>query len=517
MVVLSTSCFVLSFFINSEVFQIDYHQITCLSIFTGPKATGSRANEVLTVNYLLERANRIKAEHENVSDISIDLQIVSGVHFVSAYYENIQNIVVKLHGKSDKSLMINCHFDSEYGSYGAGDDGINCCIMLEILRVLAKSDKQEYSIIFLFNGSEEGNLEGIQASHGFITQQKWAKDVKAFINLEAQGVGGRELLFRSGPKHSWLIKKYRESVKNPFGQVFAEEMFETNVLNSGTDFESFRDAGEVPGLDLSFCNKGWIYHTKFDHIRYITNDSIQNTGNNVLELTKKLANSKELENPPEGTAAVYFDMWGLFFVSYPAAVGTVINIVVSVLAVVLPFIIHTKFEVENVGKVARETLLSFATMVVSSILSLASCYAMGLIINAVDNSMFWFNATLLSLGVYSSLAVFVQIFVHHVLYSVVDNYTQKTFKSDKYEQRRKLHMRLNGVNLFWAIITVIFSCFGYRFVYVTMMMLLISLVTNLVMFFLHKVLPKTREFQQITIRVHYQKIIFRLAELDSCS
>lgn len=85
---------------------------------------------------------------------------MSGVHFVSAYYENIQNVVVKLHGKSDKSLMINCHFDSEYGSYGAGDDGVNCCIMLEILRVLAKSEElQEYSIIFLFNGSEEGNLE----------------------------------------------------------------------------------------------------------------------------------------------------------------------------------------------------------------------------------------------------------------------------------------------------------------------------------------------------------------------
>lgn len=338
-------------------------------------------------------------------------------------------------------------------------------------------------------------MEGLQASHGFITQHKWAKDVKAFINLEAQGVGGRELLFRSGPKHNWLVKKYRESVKKPFGQVFAEEMFETNVLNSGTDFESFRDAGDVPGLDLSFCNKGWIYHTKFDHIRYITNDSIQNTGNNVLELTKKLANSKELENPPEGTAAVYFDMWGLFFVSYSAGVGIVINIVVSVLAVVLPFLVQTKFKIKNVVKVARETLLSFGTMVLSSSLSLAACFAIGFIINASDNSMFWFNATILSLGVYSSLAVLVQILVHHVSYFIVEKFTQKSFETDsKYEERRKLHMRLNGVNLFWALITIFFSCFGLRFVYVTMVMLLISLVTNSVIYLLHIVLPKTREF-----------------------
>jgi hypothetical protein len=465
----------------------------------GPKATGSRANEVDTVTYLVKRANQIKDDYANISEISIDLQIVSGVHFVSAHFENIQNVVVKLHGKSDKSLMINCHFDSEYGSYGAGDDGVNCCSMIELLRVLAKSgERQEYSIIFLFNGSEEGNLEGIQASYGFITQHKWAKDVKAFINLEAQGVGGRELLFRSGPKHNWLVKKYRESVGNPFGQVLAEEMFETNIMKSGTDFESFRDAGEVPGLDLSYCNGGWKYHTKFDHIRYVTLDSIQNTGNNVLSLTKKLANSKELENPPEGSAAVYFDMWGLFFVSYSARTGMIINIVVSLLAVILPFLVQTDMKFKNFGNVARETLISFATVAISSILSVAACFTMGLIMNAVDNAMFWFNATLLSLGVYSSLAVLVQVVVHHVAYAIVGKVQRTSFQTkDKHEARNILHMRLNGVNLYWALITIVVSSFGLRFVYIFMVMLFISLVTNIVIFILHKILPGTREFHYL--------------------
>ena len=79
-------------------------------------------------------------------------------------------------------------------------------VMLEVMNNLVHSPATlPHPIIFNFNGAEESFM---QAAHGFITQHPWADTVKAFINLEAAGTGGPEILFQTGPKHSWLAHAY---------------------------------------------------------------------------------------------------------------------------------------------------------------------------------------------------------------------------------------------------------------------------------------------------------------------
>lgn len=179
----------------------------------GVRVVGTRENEVFAVEYLLNETQKIKNEANPAQEIEIDHQVVSGTYQINFWsyewanvYRNVQNIIVRLAGssKSRDSLMLNCHFDSVPGSPGASDDAANCAIMMETLRVLSKSNTRlKHPIIFLFNGAEETPL---QASHGFITQHKWAKDIKTFVNLESCGSGGKELLFQAGPKNPWLIK-----------------------------------------------------------------------------------------------------------------------------------------------------------------------------------------------------------------------------------------------------------------------------------------------------------------------
>jgi hypothetical protein len=259
-----------------------------------------------------------------------------------------------------------------------------------------------------------------------------------------------------------------------------------------TFLQIFRDYGEIPGLDFAYVQDGWRYHTRYDSIDYIPLESIQHTGNNILALTRRIANSKELANPPEGTYAVYFDYLGLFFISYTMGTGTIINYVVAILAIVIPFVLQTKFKKSNVGFVFFETIMSFVTMVVGVVLSTLACWGMAALMNSVDNTMSWFNTTFLSIGIYCSLALTVQIATYH-FFQFLSKLLLRTKKYREASKRHRVKLSMSGVSLFWSIVLIAGTAMGLRLVYIIMVLLLVSLCTYLLTFLMCKVLSKTSE------------------------
>jgi len=93
----------------------------------GPRPVGSKANEELTVDYLITELTQIRSQmNVNMHSLDIDVQRVSGTFTIDFFgpftsiYENVNNVVAKLcpkHGSND-SLLVNCHYDTVFKSAG---------------------------------------------------------------------------------------------------------------------------------------------------------------------------------------------------------------------------------------------------------------------------------------------------------------------------------------------------------------------------------------------------------------
>ncbi|EDW01018.1 GH20687 [Drosophila grimshawi] len=267
----------------------------------GTKLPGSYENEVEAVNFIMNELSQIQLDLQNdYFDMEIDLSRASGGYpfkNLLNQYQGVQNIAVKLSTKNSTSesyLLVNSHFDSKPFTPSAGDAGVMIVTMLEILRIISSTKQTfEHPIVFLFNGAEERSM---QASHGFITQHKWAPNCKAVVNLEGAGSGGREALFQSGPNHSWLLQYYKKYIKYPFATTAGEEIFQAGFIPSSTDFEQFTTYGNIPGLDMAQIINGFVLHTNYDTIDVIPRESMQNTGDNILSLVRGLSNATELQD-----------------------------------------------------------------------------------------------------------------------------------------------------------------------------------------------------------------------------
>uniref|UniRef100_A0A3P9HE06 Endoplasmic reticulum metallopeptidase 1 n=1 Tax=Oryzias latipes TaxID=8090 RepID=A0A3P9HE06_ORYLA len=386
----------------------------------GPRPVGSQENEVLTVAYLLEQIESIRAKTAaGPHQLTVDVQHPTGsfsIDFLggfTSFYDHVTNIAVRLEpkGGSQHLMLANCHFDTVANSPGASDDAVSCAVMLEVLHSLAnQSTAFQHGVIFLFNGAEENIL---QASHGFITQHPWAKNVRAFINLEAAGVGGKEVVFQTGPENPWLVQAYVHAAKHPFASVVGQEVFQSGIIPSDTDFRIYRDFGNIPGIDLAFIENGFIYHTKYDTADRILSGSIQRAGDNILAVLKYLLMSEKLADSSEYRHGnmVFFDVLGVVVVAYPARVGTILNYVVAA-ATFLYLAKKASLPGNGGGRYVRDLTCATGVVLLSWFVTLVSVLIVALIVTLLGRSMFWYTHFYASICLYGAAATGKMILIH---------------------------------------------------------------------------------------------------------
>lgn len=376
---------------------------------TGPRIVGTFENEYETVRLIFKiienmSANRSPAAaSERRNTLTSNLQTASGCFVMGkrlygklSCYRNINNVVAMVHpvsGPRNESILVNCHFDSVPTSPGVSDNGLNCAIMLEIMDILIKSPETvRKNIIFLYNGAEEVGLLG---SHAFITQHKWAASILCFVNLDACGAGGRPILFQTGPRYFKLVEIFSNAVDDAHATVIGEEIFQSGLIPSDTDFRIFRDFGNLKGLDIAHYTNGYVYHTKYDDMSRISDWTIQHAGNNLISLVYALSNSIINYNNTHAyllSNAVYFDLFGymICWTEYEAFTYHYITVMFS-----FGMIIFNLFRMKPRGSPVMYWIKHLLAVTVIIILSYISAFICCIIIHFVlaekRITMLWFK------------------------------------------------------------------------------------------------------------------------------
>ncbi|OMO88172.1 Peptidase M28 [Corchorus olitorius] len=314
---------------------------------------------------LKEAARYIKAQLEMMKEragpnfrIEIEEDVVGGSfnmmflgHSISLGYRNHTNIVMRISSNNsqdtDPSVLMNAHFDSTLDSPGAGDCGSCVASILEIARLTIDSGwVPPRPIIFLFNGAEEVFM---LAAHGFIRTHKWRDSIGAFINVEASGTGGPDLVCQSGPG-SWPSLIYAQSAIHPMAHSAAQDVFP--VIPGDTDYRMFsQDYGNIPGLDIIFLLGGYYYHTSHDTVDRLIPGSMQARGENLYRTLKTFAESSKLKSAHERESlsssddynddrAVFFDYLTWFMIFYSRRVAVVLHSIPIAIFLIMPFFLR---------------------------------------------------------------------------------------------------------------------------------------------------------------------------------
>lgn len=256
-------------------------------------------------------------------------------------YANVTNILVRVSPTANPdarahALMLSSHYDAAIGGAAASDDGVNIAIMMELLRVFATTPPTSGALVFNFNGAEETIM---QAAHGFITQHPWTSSIRAFVNLEAAGAGGRELLFQTGSDE--LALAYAQGAAYPHASIVAQEIFQSGFINADTDYRIYRDFGAVAGMDFAYIENGYVYHTALDDMSRIQQGAVQRLGDNVAGVVDQLVNQpgrlEKVAATPESSNTLFFDVFGIGMVTMGKA--TEFTICTAVLALALLYIV----------------------------------------------------------------------------------------------------------------------------------------------------------------------------------
>ena len=233
----------------------------------------------------------------------------------------LTNIVAILpgHDPTLPALLLMAHHDSVWGSPAAADDSAGVATVLETIRAIRAGGQPRRDVMVLLTDGEELGLEGAKA---FFASDPRRAHVGVIVNLETRGGGGRASMFETGSDNGAMMELFARAVRRPVATSLS--VFVYKKLPNSTDLTIAKQLG-LPGFNFAFIGRPGLYHSPLATPDRLDQGALQDMGRQTLHLARALADAPAL--PGRATDRTFFDAYGLFFVSYPAALGWVFLVI----------------------------------------------------------------------------------------------------------------------------------------------------------------------------------------------
>ncbi|KAJ7560996.1 hypothetical protein O6H91_03G009900 [Diphasiastrum complanatum] len=456
--------------------QRAFRHVRALTNF-GPHPVGSSSLD-LAVEYVLTEVRKVAETSNPNVDVEVELfHAKPGVNAKvfkkrSLAYTNLKQVIVRIASKlsthaEENSILVSSHIDSVITSEGAGDCSSCVGVMLELVRALSHlAQNFKHSVIFLFNTGEE---EGLNGAHSFITQHPLNATIRAFIDLEAMGAGGRSQLFQAGPDR-WLLNVFARVAKHPSGLLVAQDVFLSGFVKSTTDFQVYKIIAGLSGLDFAYLENGVVYHTKNDRLELVRPGSLQHSGDNLLALLQEVANSTELpnvksrgHNDSAKMDSVFFDFMGRYMIVYNQHFAKKLNtsIILQSLVLLIGSILQAR------RPALLPLLLALFTLVLSWILSIVMAVLAGFILSILLNSQFPYVALpWLVIGLFGAPSLFGALLGHSLGHSILVKYLHHTQTSELKNVDSQTSTESVGNLVIWEVEKLLFKAGLLQWVFI---------------------------------------------------
>ncbi|MFC2685634.1 MAG: M20/M25/M40 family metallo-hydrolase [Arachnia propionica] len=251
---------------------------------------------------------------------------------------NTENIVVRVPGKTDDTMMLTAHYDSAVDfektadgrwdpkpgvSSGAADDGYGVATIIETLRAIkADGRTPERSLLIVITDAEELNLLG--AMNEMLHHRADYDNVDLIVNIEARGTSGPAVMFETSDTNASATEFFLKNAPRPFATSLMPAVY--RMMPNGTDLSIYLKEG-FTGLNFASIGNSENYHTASDSPAYSDLTSLQHYGDQVLGLARAWSFDQETPKLTDDQDRVFFPVFSGFTVHYPATVGVILGVV----------------------------------------------------------------------------------------------------------------------------------------------------------------------------------------------